>query len=217
MQHIHEETKDEDKALITSLAISKGDVRSHDRTSNFISYISVLGQSKLSYGDGERKVDITQSIPGEGENLACCTEFAIGDFWEVYNDSINEVETDDAQDGNFLNSNVYVDLKMVPTLDAGTSARGLLIDIDNNNDSATIYADDGIIICQPHAIEHESILLRTKRMGCERIDASNDYGTLCDAKILEKKPVFGISAWIPCCLAYGKFSYSSRRKLCSGL
>ncbi|KAK7321688.1 hypothetical protein VNO77_32555 [Canavalia gladiata] len=177
----------------------------HDKTSSFLSYISVLGQSKSSYCDGAMEVDITQCASGEGENSACCTGFATGGSWEINNDYINEAETDDAQDGNFLNSNVCVDLKIAYAPDTGVSAGSHLTDADDNNcgieygeslidkecsefspivhkvtDCATIYADDGIATCQPHATEPELLPISSEGIGCDRIDVSNNCGAFGD-------------------------------------
>ncbi|TKY57821.1 Trimethylguanosine synthase [Spatholobus suberectus] len=177
----------------------------HDKTSSSLSCISMLGQSESSYCDGTMDLDMTQCASGEGDNSACCTGFASGVSREINNDNINQVVTNDAQDGDFLISNDCVDLKTASASDTGVSTgshltgAGInycgteygesLIDseclevspiVGKSTDCETIYYDDGPATCHQHAIEPELLPVSSEGIGCDRNDVSNNYGELGD-------------------------------------
>ncbi|KAL2318550.1 hypothetical protein Fmac_032426 [Flemingia macrophylla] len=178
----------------------------HDKTSDPLSCISMLGQSESSYCDGAMDLDMFQCPSGEGDNSACCTGFANGVSKEI-NDNINQSTTKDVQDGSFLISNHCVDLKIALASDTrvfagshltgaginycGTEYGESMIDseclkvspIDGKNiDCETSYDDDAAAAATSHShdIESELLLGSSEGIGCDRNDVSNNYDELGD-------------------------------------
>ncbi|XP_014502748.1 trimethylguanosine synthase isoform X5 [Vigna radiata var. radiata] len=165
----------------------------------------MLGQSESSYCEGAMDIDMTQYASCEVDNSACSTGFASGVSREINDDNINQVAANDAQDGDFLISNDYVDLKTTPFSDSAVSAEShltgagvnycgaeydeCLMDseclkvsptVGKSTDCETICNHDSDATCLPHVIESELLPVSSEGIGCDRNDVSNNYAELGD-------------------------------------
>lgn len=174
----------------------------HEETSIPLSCISMLGQSESTYCEGAMDIDMTQNASCEVDNSACSTGLASGVSREINDDNINQVAANDAQDGGFLISNDYVDLKTAPFSDsaeshltgAGVNYCGAeydecLIDseclkvsptVGKSTDCETTCNDHSDTTCLPHVIESELLPVSSEGIGCDRNDVSNNYAVLGD-------------------------------------
>ncbi|KAG2390360.1 uncharacterized protein HKW66_Vig0222340 [Vigna angularis] len=177
----------------------------HEKTSIPLSCISMLGQSESSYCEGAMDIDMTQYASCEVDNSACSTGSASGVSREINDDNINQVAANDAQDGDFLISNDYVDLKTTPFSDSAVSAEShltgggvnycgaeydeCLVDseclkvsptVGKSTDCETICNDDSDATCLPQLIESELLPVSSEGIGCDRNDVSNNYAVLGD-------------------------------------
>jgi len=177
----------------------------HDKTSSPLSCISMLGQSESAYCDGAMDIDMTQYASCDVDNSAGSAGFASGASREINDDNTNQVAANDAQDGDFLVSNDYVDLKNAPFSDSAASAGShltgagvnycgaeydeCLMDseclkvsptVGKGTDCEIIYIDDDDATCRPHVIESELLPVSSEGIGCDRNDVSTNYAVLGD-------------------------------------
>ncbi|XP_027940988.1 uncharacterized protein LOC114194776 isoform X3 [Vigna unguiculata] len=192
-----------DKTLYeTSVEEIVSPAKFHEETSIPLSCISMLGQSESTYCEGAMDIDMTQNASCEVDNSACSTGLASGVSREINDDNINQVAANDAQDGGFLISNDYVDLKTAPFSDsaeshltgAGVNYCGAeydecLIDseclkvsptVGKSTDCETTCNDHSDTTCLPHVIESELLPVSSEGIGCDRNDVSNNYAVLGD-------------------------------------
>lgn len=178
----------------------------YDNTSNSLSCISMLGESKPCHCDGSVAVDNSQCVSGEGDNAAIYTGVLSDVIREQKDDDKNEGVADGTQDDDLLIRNILLsdDLKFASSSPAGSSAGGEssltvsgvnlcgIEDGDQVNDHKCLevssvvckvtghetFCNSDNVISQQMTHKLDSLPMSSEGTGCESIADSSDCGEL---------------------------------------
>ncbi|XP_028783941.1 uncharacterized protein LOC114739992 [Neltuma alba] len=155
----HQKPVDEALSRVNVEEVVSPDIYYHN-TSNSLSCISMMGESKSCHCDGSVGADSSQCVSGEGDNAAIYTGVLSDVIREQHDDDKEDDVTDVARDGDLLIRNISLcdDLKVASSSPVGSSAGGR--DSLTVSDANLCRIEDGEQLIDHKCLEVASIVCK---------------------------------------------------------